>query len=96
MIFCRLFGSEDTDLRQLPMHADSERKAPVVERPPTPPPPIISSKKDSPVAPETSVAPKKSNFDAVRAKLANATNREKVMNKSCEFLLMHILTISLP
>ncbi|XP_048526467.1 pre-mRNA cleavage complex 2 protein Pcf11 isoform X1 [Dendroctonus ponderosae] len=78
-----LFGSEDTDLRQLPMHADSERKATVIERPPTPPPPIISSKKDATVVQEmTSLAPKKSNFDAVRAKLANATNREKVMNKS--------------
>lgn len=70
-IIYRLFGDEDTDLRQLPINND---------RPPTPPPPIISS---SDSGKEKSESPK-SNLDAVRAKLANATNRDKIMAKSCK------------
>ncbi|CAH1974031.1 unnamed protein product [Acanthoscelides obtectus] len=67
----KLFGDEDTDLRQLP----------VVDRPQTPPPPIISSSAvDSPK--EKPESPSKSNLDAIRAKLANATNRDKVLSKS--------------
>ncbi|XP_050299204.1 pre-mRNA cleavage complex 2 protein Pcf11 isoform X2 [Anthonomus grandis grandis] len=72
-----LFGNEDTDLRQLPQTAN---------RPPTPPPPIISSDKKSPISEpvaEKGQSPSKRNdFDAIRAKLANATNRDKVLSKS--------------
>jgi pre-mRNA cleavage complex 2 protein Pcf11 len=74
--FSRLFGNEDTDLRTV---------LPVVqpERPPTPPPPIISlaekeKEKESPK--------KSSDFDAVRAKLANATGWDKIMSKSCKLV----------
>lgn len=108
----RLFGDEDTDLRQLslgtdkpspirhklspknvdqhsPVHNDTELinvnvKSPDVtiienDRPPTPPPPIISSCRDSPQRNENS----RKSFDAVRAKLANATFRNK--NKQCKY-----------
>ncbi|CAH1140150.1 unnamed protein product [Phyllotreta striolata] len=63
--FDKLFGDEDTDLRKMSVNAEP--------RPKTPPPPIISST----AAPKTDSP--KSNLDAVRAKLANATNRDKVM-----------------
>ncbi|XP_044254626.1 pre-mRNA cleavage complex 2 protein Pcf11 [Tribolium madens] len=69
-VFDALFGNEDTDLRTVLPVAQPER-------PPTPPPPIISltdKEKDSPK--------KSSDFDAVRAKLANATGRDKIMAKS--------------
>ncbi|XP_064215104.1 pre-mRNA cleavage complex 2 protein Pcf11 isoform X1 [Tribolium castaneum] len=68
-VFDALFGNEDTDLRTVLPVAQPER-------PPTPPPPIISltDKEDSPK--------KSSDFDAVRAKLANATGRDKIMAKS--------------
>ncbi|KAJ8919283.1 hypothetical protein NQ315_003867 [Exocentrus adspersus] len=77
-VFDKLFGDEDTDLRQLPISTD---------RPPTPPPPIISSS-DSNI--EKIESPKR-NFDAIRAKLANATNRDKVMAKSFNRKKMAIL-----
>ncbi|KAL1489883.1 hypothetical protein ABEB36_013810 [Hypothenemus hampei] len=73
-----LFGSEDIDLRQLAIPPEPERKANSVGRPPTPPPPIISVEKQD----KAIVHQKKSDLDAVRAKLANATNRDKVLNKS--------------
>ncbi|XP_060530658.1 uncharacterized protein LOC132704583 [Cylas formicarius] len=75
-----LFGNEDTDLRQLSV-VGTEATAPLVEseRPPTPPPPIISSAE---ILTEKIQSPKKSELDAIRAKLASATNREKVMAKS--------------
>lgn len=105
---CRLFGDEDTDLRQLALGTDrpspvGQRLSPMApnqlspmrketapstieatspeitiinDRPPTPPPPIISSSRDSPTKIENS----RRNFDVSRAKLANATNK----NKSCE------------
>ncbi|KAF7266810.1 hypothetical protein GWI33_019914 [Rhynchophorus ferrugineus] len=75
-IFDRLFGNEDTDLRQLA--AGNEQKT--QDRPPTPPPPIISSKEVD--SAEYKAQAQKNNLDAVRAKLANATNREKVLSKS--------------
>ncbi|VEN50303.1 unnamed protein product [Callosobruchus maculatus] len=68
----KLFGDEDTDLRQLP----------VADRPPTPPPPIISNINSAENPKEKPQSPSKTNLDAVRAKLANATNRDKVMSKS--------------
>ncbi|CAG9762223.1 unnamed protein product [Ceutorhynchus assimilis] len=69
-----LFGSQDTDMRPIPIAAE------IVERPPTPPPPpIISSAPEQPALDAVST---KSDFDAVRAKLANAANREKIFNKS--------------
>lgn len=107
----RLFGDEDTDLRQLSVNTDRpsppvrqrqspistgqlspihKDKAPITvdlespevtiidDRPPTPPPPIISSNRDSP---QRSESPRR-NLDAIRAKLANATNRNKA--KSCK------------
>lgn len=68
-----MFGNEDTDLRQLNVVNN--------DRPPTPPPPIISSN-DSVI--EICDSPKKSNnFDAIRAKLANATSG--VLSKSCKY-----------
>ncbi|XP_063927873.1 uncharacterized protein LOC135141017 isoform X2 [Zophobas morio] len=67
-----LFGNEDTDLRTVLPVAQPER-------PPTPPPPIISySEKEK----EKESPKKTSDFDAVRAKLANATGRDKIMAKS--------------
>ncbi|XP_018565201.1 uncharacterized protein LOC108906445 isoform X2 [Anoplophora glabripennis] len=77
-VFDKLFGDEDTDLRQLSINND---------RPPTPPPPIISS---SDCTKEKSESPK-SNLDAVRAKLANATNRDKIMAKSFNKKRMAVL-----
>lgn len=102
----RLFGDEDTDLRQQqpvnndrsssinatqlsPMNKDKipsstvEITSPDVtiidsDRPPTPPPPIISSSRDSPQRTDSS----RRNLDVIRAKLANATNRNKL--KSCK------------
>ncbi|KAJ8944028.1 hypothetical protein NQ318_021744 [Aromia moschata] len=66
-VISRLFGDEDTDLRQLPV---------TTERPPTPPPPIISSS----VNISEDVEGPKSNLDVVRAKLANATINKKKMS----------------
>ncbi|XP_074026105.1 pcf11 cleavage and polyadenylation factor subunit isoform X2 [Leptinotarsa decemlineata] len=87
-VFDKLFGDEDTDLRQLPITAEhqpvtsTEQQQPVIteQRPPTPPPPIISSS-ESPTDSPKSESPK-SNLDAIRAKLANATNRDKILSKS--------------
>lgn len=67
MVLFSLFGNEDTDLRQLsaPVPAGSP---PQCDKPPTPPPPpIISSNK----------SPKKSKLDVLRAKLNNATLKDK-------------------
>lgn len=66
-----MFGNEDTDLRTV---------LPVVqpERPPTPPPPIIS------LLDKDKELPRKTDFAAVRAKLANATGRDKIMAQSCK------------
>ncbi|CAH0560740.1 unnamed protein product [Brassicogethes aeneus] len=72
-VFDILFGNEDTDLRKLP--------SVVNDRPPTPPPPIISNKINDVV--EINSPPKKNDkLDAIRAKLANATNRDKIFAKS--------------
>lgn len=107
VLHSRLFGDEDTDLRQLsistdkpsplrqktlspknvdqqsPIHKDNEvptitlisPEVTIIEndRPPTPPPPIISSSRDSPKKTESS----RKSLEAVRAKLANATMRNK-------------------
>lgn len=113
---CRLFGDEDTDLRQLPIASDKpspvrqrispirtghlspmnkDNTPPTIEispdvsivesdRPPTPPPPIISSNRDSPKRAES---PRK-NLDVLRAKLANATNRDK--SKLCKYFIKNI------
>nr|XP_022903618.1 uncharacterized protein LOC111415946 isoform X2 [Onthophagus taurus] len=70
-VFDELFGNEDTDLRQL----TSVVNTPSQDRPPTPPPPIISSK------PEEEKSEKVKKLDILRAKLANATNREKLRTK---------------
>ncbi|XP_057662114.1 pre-mRNA cleavage complex 2 protein Pcf11 isoform X5 [Diorhabda carinulata] len=72
-ILDKLFGDEDTDLRQLSINSE--------QRPKTPPPPIISSNESGPKSPSVQDSPK-SNLDAIRAKLANATNRDKVLSKS--------------
>ncbi|XP_030745668.1 uncharacterized protein LOC115874602 isoform X2 [Sitophilus oryzae] len=72
--FDMLFGNEDTDLRQLPVTAENK----TAERPPTPPPPIISAKETE----QLNQKSQKPDLDAIRAKLANATNREKVLSKS--------------
>lgn len=74
MFLSRLFGNEDTDLRQLPGVSPGKNK----ERPPTPPPPIISN--DSRLDDATEIkfkkeSPKARNFDEIRAKLANATGK---------------------
>lgn len=67
MIHCSLFGNEDTDLRQLSAPV-AVASPPQCDKPPTPPPPpIISSNK----------SPKKSKLDVLRAKLNNATLKEK-------------------
>lgn len=76
-----LFGDEDTDLRVIPP-ALSPTKA--IEKPVTPPPPIISDKIN--MVPDTNKENKKdspkgkANFDLVRQKLANATNRDKLLD----------------
>ncbi|KAJ8927145.1 hypothetical protein NQ314_020418 [Rhamnusium bicolor] len=77
-VFDKLFGDEDTDLRQLPVNT---------ERPPTPPPPIISSTDNT----VDKIQSTKSNLEAVRAKLANATNRDKIMSKSFNKKRMNIV-----
>lgn len=70
-----MFGNEDTDLRTVLTAVQQP------DRPPTPPPPIISSDKE-----KDRESPKKtSDFDAIRAKLANATGRDKIMAKSCKY-----------
>ncbi|KAG5886429.1 hypothetical protein JTB14_035721 [Gonioctena quinquepunctata] len=87
-VFDKLFGDEDTDLRQLPINSerqptsstDTPQSVNIEQRPPTPPPPIISSS-ESPTDSPKSDSPK-SNLDAIRAKLANATNRDKILSKS--------------
>lgn len=78
IIVTRLFGNEDTDLRQLPCISPTKNK----ERPPTPPPPIISN--DSRLVDESvetkvkKESPKVRNFEEIRAKLANATSKSKL------------------
>ncbi|KAB0796516.1 hypothetical protein PPYR_10577 [Photinus pyralis] len=80
-MFDVLFGSEDTDLRQLPPVLSPPMPS---ERPPTPPAPIISDKLEQIVDESRkddkgeSNAPKNSNLDALRAKLANAVNQTKL------------------
>ncbi|XP_028136602.1 pre-mRNA cleavage complex 2 protein Pcf11 isoform X2 [Diabrotica virgifera virgifera] len=74
-IFDKLFGDEDTDLRQQ-LAINTE------QRPKTPPPPIISVSATETKTASPKMGSPKSNFDAVRAKLANATNRDKVLSKS--------------
>ncbi|KAF5294521.1 hypothetical protein FQA39_LY13375 [Lamprigera yunnana] len=76
-MFDVLFGSEDTDLRQLPPLLRSPKNS---ERPPTPPPPIISEKCENYEQPkeETKEIGKNINLDALRAKLANAVNQTKL------------------
>ncbi|XP_018319947.1 uncharacterized protein LOC108733341 [Agrilus planipennis] len=74
-LFDVLFGSEDTDLRQLPPVSPK-----IVERPKTPPPPIISEVKESSpqlVLSRDKESPKKTHLDLLRAKLASATHRDK-------------------
>ncbi|GLV35194.1 Pcf11 cleavage and polyadenylation factor subunit [Carabus blaptoides fortunei] len=82
-MFDVLFGNEDVDLRQLPPPIlQTSTTVPTtnqsVLRPPTPPPPIIStppSSKNQPKETDTWARTKdtKTNFEAIRAKLANAT-----------------------
>ncbi|XP_049825333.1 uncharacterized protein LOC109601802 isoform X2 [Aethina tumida] len=74
-----LFGNEDTDLRKLSSVQN--------DRPPTPPPPIISSTVALKIDPDiveipSDSPPKKKDLDAVRAKLTNVTNRDKIFSKS--------------
>ncbi|CAG9826753.1 unnamed protein product [Diabrotica balteata] len=71
----KLFGDEDTDLRQQ-LAINTE------QRPKTPPPPIISVSVTETKTASPKMGSPRSNFDAVRAKLANATNRDKVLAKS--------------
>ncbi|CAG9820212.1 unnamed protein product [Phaedon cochleariae] len=97
-ILDKLFGDEDTDLRRLPLDSPrplpalaAEPSAPLAEpRPPTPPPPIISSSSEKEREREEEES-QKSSLDAVRAKLANATNRDKVMAKSFNKKKMKVL-----
>lgn len=82
-----LFGSEDTDLRQLQPALVSSK---TTDRPPTPPPPIISEKADNPKQdspiiiyekePDSKKEPQNKNIslDLLRAKLANAINQDKL------------------
>ncbi|KAF5296968.1 hypothetical protein FQR65_LT10120 [Abscondita terminalis] len=82
-MFDVLFGSEDTDLRQLPPMMSSPKNS---DRPPTPPPPIISDKCDDyqKSRDERKDVGKNVNLDALRAKLANAVNQNKIKD-SIEF-----------
>lgn len=92
MFESRLFGSEDTDLRQLPPVLTSPRAA---DRPPTPPPPPIISEEPEPAdpvpetptpatkEPESKEAPtSKSNFELLRLKLANAVSKDRDLQSS--------------
>lgn len=92
MFESRLFGSEDTDLRQLPPVLTSPR---AVDRPPTPPPPpiiseepeladVVPEKSTSTKEPEPKEAPQtsKSNFELLRLKLANAVSKDKDLQSS--------------
>ena len=95
-VFDILFGSEDTDLRQLPTTISPK----VSERPPTPPPPIIStSVEDVPQNNTVMVKESPKNLDVVRAKLANATSLDKLskskfnFSSECNFICLYINTI---
>lgn len=88
----RLFGNEDVDLRQLPLQpVPSEVKTtqPINVRPPTPPPPIISTvvRNENDNKNKSSNKNKTTNpdFEALRAKLANATK----MTGDYKFQLTH-------
>lgn len=88
-----LFGSEDVDLRQ--STATTTGTATRASTPPPPPPPIISTEKQPvPVsavaAADVAACPepkqpeqvKKANLDALRAKLANVSNKEKLKEQN--------------
>ncbi|XP_066141095.1 polyadenylation and cleavage factor homolog 11-like isoform X2 [Euwallacea fornicatus] len=92
-----LFGSEDTDLRQIAVQAEEARENGVVDRPTTPPPPIISAEKsiENSVRRALPASPIRSDLDAVRAKLANVTNRDKVLSRPSNFEVSNVISQSL-
>ncbi|XP_066254099.1 polyadenylation and cleavage factor homolog 11-like isoform X1 [Euwallacea similis] len=92
-----LFGSEDTDLRQIAVQAEEARENGAIDRPATPPPPIISAEKSiqNSVRRALPASPIRSDLDAVRAKLANVTNRDKVLSRSSNFDVSNVISQSL-